>query len=62
MLRTRLGPYEIVAKLGEGGMGEVTVSDSCSCLTTQARGSRQDITLVFNFFDELRRIAPVGQR
>src|SRR5262245_41160894 len=26
------------------------------------QGSRQDITFVFNFFDELRRLAPVGRR
>jgi hypothetical protein len=28
----------------------------------QPHGSRQNITFVFNLFDELRRIVPVGRR
>ena len=69
---TSLGPYEICAPIGSGGMGEV-----CRATDTTADGRIKrfavllppdavdeqkpptQMTFLFNFFDELRRRVPV---
>lgn len=44
----RLGPYEIVARLGAGGMGEVTDQP-------QSPAKIGHVTLVVNWFEDLKR-------
>ena len=67
MIDQKLSQFEITAKLGEGGMGAVYRARD-SKLGEGGRGAvyrardGQRLHLVFNFFDELERIAPTGQR
>ena len=51
----RLGVYEIVLPIGAGGMGEVYRA-------RDGRLNRDHVTFIFNFLDELRRIAPAAKK
>src|SRR5262245_27894999 len=72
----KLGTYEIVGPPGARGMGEVYrardsrlkrevpvwAPDGRRIVFTSQRDKRDKVVFVFNFFDELRRIAPVGRK
>ena len=70
-LGAHLGPYEILAAIGAGGMGQVYRARDAKLNRDVARlavlkrpdvveQNRDKVVFVFNFFDELRRVAPIG--
>ena len=48
---SRLGPYEAIAAIGKGGMGE-SIGPGTPC----SQGN--EITIALNWFEELKRLVP----
>jgi hypothetical protein len=57
---TRLGPYELVAPVGAGGMGEVYRGRDMRLERTENSG--RQINVFLGWFDELKRRVPSGKR
>ena len=67
---TRIGPYEITAQIGVGGMGEVSQATDTKLKrqvaikvlpeALDAAGRNPEIYLVRNWFEELKRLIPTN--
>ena len=56
---TRLGPYEVTAPIGEGGMGEVYKGHGRFLVIGDNSTQAEVLTVIQGWFEELKRLVPV---